>query len=67
MHRFIPLVLMLPLVLSGCLGMGALATLSAVGSGVVIAKDVFGIGVDIHTILEPLKPTPTENASLRGK
>jgi hypothetical protein len=43
--------------LSGC-GGGALMALSAVGGGVSIAKDVFDIDVDIHTLLGQPKPAP---------
>jgi hypothetical protein len=46
--------------LSGC-GASALMALSAAGGAVGIAKDVFDIDVDIHTILgqpKPAQPIP---------
>jgi hypothetical protein len=42
--------------LNGCLGGAALMALSAAGGATAIAKDVFDIDVDIHTLLGQAKP-----------
>lgn len=42
--------------LSGCLGAGAMMALSTAGGVVSIAKNVFDVDVDIHTLLGQQKP-----------
>jgi hypothetical protein len=43
--------------MNGCIGGAAMMALSATGGAVAIAKDVFDIDVDIHTLIGQSKPT----------
>jgi hypothetical protein len=55
--RLMPLAALL-LSLNGCIGMAGGTALGAAGGVVSIAKDVFDIDVDVHTLLGQPKATP---------